>query len=140
VKRQMFNSRITALGDSALTIEFRIWYKDSLSIQEVKMLRIKTDTANKQTTEQVVTHYIFIDPRTQSFYYYSIFSDTAKPILQYTGLDSFTVHGGWNFYTERNIDYKGSPKPLTDTIINQINYKRVRFDRNKGNDNYVSTG
>jgi hypothetical protein len=140
VKRQMFNSGITALGDSALTTEYRIWYKDRFAIQEVKMLRIKTDTTDRQSVEHVVTHYTFMDPDTHSFYYYKEFSDTVKAFLQYSGIDSFSVHGGWNFYTKRNIDYKGDPVLLADSVINHVQYKRVRFNRQKGKSDYVSIG
>ena len=140
VKRQMFNSGITALGDSALTTEYRIWYKDKLAIEEVKMLKIKTDTADRQSVENVVTHYIFMDPDTHSFHYYKEFSDTARAFLQYTGIDSFSVHGGWNFYTKRDIDYKGVPVILADSVINHVQYKRVRFNRLKGKSGYISIG
>lgn len=124
----------------ALTIESKIWYRDSLAIEEILLTRFITDTSGKKTIETVVKHYTFIDPHTKSFYYYKNFSDTAKIIKKYAGVDSFTIDGGWNFYSERDIEYSGIPVILSDTVVDKVNYKRISFSTKMGLHNSVSIG
>lgn len=140
VKRQLFEIDSTQALKPALTIEFNIWHNDSIAIEEVKMLRINTGAKGNQSTEQVVTHYVFMDARTHSFYYYKNFSDTATFFKSYAGVDSFRVDGGWNFYAPKELSYIGTPEALTDTTINGINFKRVRFKIQMGKNYYASIG
>lgn len=140
VKHQMFDTSTTPFLQPILTNDFRIWYKDSMAIEEVKLIRFITDTAGNESTETVVMHYAFIYPASKSFYYYKNFSDTAAIIKKYAGIDSFITDGGWNFYTKRNIEYTGFPDIINDTVINQVNYKRVKFNTQKEDNDYVSIG
>lgn len=123
-----------------LTIDSKIWYKDSLAIEAITLTRFITDTSGKQTFETIIKHYVYMDPRTKSFYYYKNFSDTAKIIKKYAGIDSFERDGGWNFYSEKNIEFTGIPAVLSDTIIEHVNYKRVKFNTKKEKYNYTSIG
>jgi hypothetical protein len=138
----IYNGQIfdTINSQVAFSISSKIWYKDSLSIQEVPQTNFTEDEKGHKTREDFISHYVFIDPRTKSFYYYKNFSDTAKIIKKYSGTDSFFVHGGWNFYADKNIVDGGWPVPLSDTVINQVSYKRVKFKRSFGQKEFNSIG
>lgn len=41
--------------------------------------------------------------------------------------DSMMLDYGWSFYSDKIIRIKGEPELLTDTAINNINYKRAGF-------------
>jgi hypothetical protein len=124
----------------AFKSNYRIWYKDSSAIEEIQATNITTDTTGKTTTEVVVLHYTFIDLRSRSFFEYKNFADTAIVLKKYSQPDSTPLLGGWNFYFDRNIDYTGLPQPLDDTVISQVKYKRVKFNRGSGEKSYTSIG
>ena len=69
----MFDTTTTPFFQPILTSDFRIGYKDSLAIEEVKLIRFITDTAGNESTETVLMHYAFIYPASKSFYYYKTF-------------------------------------------------------------------
>ena len=106
--------------------DWKVWYMDSLIVQEAGHVHINEDTNGVETWYSDVLYYTFIDLRTRSFYRYSSFSDTATMIkCCYTQADSVPVGGGWDFY------YHPAPKkvintlPMPDTIINNKVYKRA---------------
>lgn len=106
--------------------DWKVWYMDSLIIQEAVRVNINEDAYGVETWYSDVLYYTFIDLRTRSFYRYSSFSDTATMIkCCYTQADSVPVGGGWNFY------YHPAPKkimnklPMSDTIIDNKVYKRA---------------
>lgn len=106
----------------------RIWYKDSLAIEEIKGLTIEEDTLGKETRTVGLMHFTFIDIPTRSLYEYTSFSDTARLIRKYTQPDSVIVPGGWTFYAPAK-EYPGfdPPEILSDTSINGVAYKRRRI-------------
>jgi hypothetical protein len=138
-KRQFFDTTAVPLHP-VFTHSFKIWYKDSLAIEEIMLAKINTDINGKQTIKSLVEHYTFIDLRSDSFYEYQNFSDTAKITKKYYQPDSISVDGGWNFYGNNNFNYKDAPENLADTIINGISYKRVKFNRSLGNESLITIG
>jgi len=137
VTHQIFDSGVIASSKPVIKWATKIWYKDSLSIQEVKLLRFFTSSKEK-TFKEILLYYIFIDPKYNSYYYYKNFSDTASIFKSYAGVDSFKVDGGWNFYLKKDLNYEGSPEVFNDTVINQIRYKRMKFNTLMGKDNYIT--
>ena len=118
--------------------DMRIWYKDSLAIEEITYLYISKDSLGREIRTLKTDHYTFVDLRSRSFYDYSTFSDTAKFVKKYTQPDSVTIFGGWNFYASRIIPVTEPPKDISDTIIEGINYQRVKFiNRREGVSNPV---
>ena len=140
VKIQIFDTITTPLLKPLLATDYRIWYKDSLVIEEIKLIRFMTDTAGKKSTDVTVTHYTFVDLKSKSFYDYKNFSDSAGMVKKYSQPDSIPVNGGWNFYFKRDVEYIGSPQIVDDTIMSEIRYKRVKFNTQKGKNVYISIG
>lgn len=124
-KSQIFD---TLTGQFALPKyfkDFKIWYKDSIVIEEANELSIYTDPYKNETWKYLLDRYIFIDLRSKSFYEYSSFSDTARLLKKYLQEDSVHVDGGWNFYAYRNFMPSDGLETLPDTIIKGIKYSRV---------------
>lgn len=107
--------------------DHKIWYKDSMVIEEISGIYIKTDTAGQEWRKVEVLHYTFIDLRSRSFYDYITFSDTARIIKQYTQPDSLGVPGGSFFYVPRDLTITEPVQVFTDTVIENIIYKRIKF-------------
>lgn len=105
----------------------RIWFKDSMVIEEISGLYINRDTNGHETRLVKTEYYTFIDMPSKTFYDYDVFSDTAKLIKKYIQNDSTPVFGGWNFYVAHKWPRTESPSPLSDTVINNITYKRLRL-------------
>jgi hypothetical protein len=104
----------------------KIWYKNDQAIEKITRVEFNEDIDGRKSMEITVLYYTFVDPRSASYYCYKNFSDTAV-IIKRGHIDSFENDGGWNFYTNRNIQFKDSPEFLADTVINEVNYKRVKF-------------
>jgi hypothetical protein len=111
-----------------LEIPQKIWYKDSLVIEEVCSVSRITDTLNITIQKIVLDHYRFNDLRTRTVYEYGSFSDTAKIIRKYSLDDDTKMYGGWNFKFKRKLEYVNPPEVLPDTLIDEINYKRYRLN------------
>lgn len=109
--------------------DFKIWYKDSVLIQEANHLSIRTDPYNNETWEFILDKYIFIDLKNKSFYEYGSFSDTATLIKSYFQDDSVHVEGGWNFYAYNQLVPNYNPEALPDTTIDGVAFKRFKRSR-----------
>lgn len=107
--------------------DHKIWYKDSLVIEEIPGIYIKRNTTGQEWRKIEVLHYTFIDLRSWSFYNYNTFSDTAKVIKRYTQPDSLNVPGGSTFYVPRDVPVTEPPIDLSDTLIGRTLYRRVKF-------------
>lgn len=114
--------------------DFKIWYKDSLVIEEANHLTISTDAFQNETWEFILDKYIFIDLRNMSFYEYNSFSDTATLLRQYTQDDSVHIDGGWNFYSYTPLVPDYNPETLTDTTMYGVTYNRFKRSRTILND------
>ena len=110
----------------ALTIQQKVWRKDSLAIEEVKSLKIVSDDkGTRQTT--VLEGFRFNNLRSKTVYEYKTFSDTATLSRKYFLDDSsVSIQGGWNFRFKRNVEFSKSPEHLNDTLIDRVIFKRLR--------------
>ncbi|MEQ1676374.1 MAG: hypothetical protein ABL876_06730 [Chitinophagaceae bacterium] len=115
----------------------KAWYRDSMAIEEVSSINIISHYKSSRTETVGVMYYRFNDLRNRFVYEYKTFSDTATLIRKYAFSDTVPIAGGWNFRFDRNIDYKGIPDILSDTLIDKISYKRIQFPT--GTKEYPST-
>jgi hypothetical protein len=116
----------------------RVWFKDNWAIKEVKVTKFKTDTADRQTIEEVVEYYVFANLDSNFFYEYRSFSDTASIRKKYFERDTTQVSAAAELYAKKDITYNGIPEALNDTVIENIVYNRIKFKRQLGkNDIYT---
>jgi hypothetical protein len=108
--------------------DINVWYHNKLVIQEVFSMVTKSDTLGQTTTKKRFEYYLFIDRESKTFFHYSSFSDTARILDSYIQADTAILRGkgGWQFYGEDNIQYSDLSY-LSDTLIDKVNYKRVKF-------------
>jgi hypothetical protein len=115
-------------ADESFWTDQRIWYKDSLVIQEVASKNYLYDSSWKESFVIGVLKYTFLDMRSMTFYEYKSFSDTAKMVERYLASDTAHIPGGWAFYKYtpgEKYNGFGKAKILTDTVIDDITYKRI---------------
>jgi len=136
IKGEIYDTIGNQFSKPILTIKEKVWYKDSSVIEEVHSIKIITDTANITTQTIVLENYRFNDLRARMVYEYKNFADTARMIRKYSLNDTIQISGGWNFKFKRRLEYQGSPEYLTDTVVDQINYKRARLLTKAGNNPY----
>jgi hypothetical protein len=115
-------------GKPTFTHYLKVWYKDSVCIQEIRGVNTATDTANNTTVTYPLLFCRFIDLKTKTMYDYKTFSDTAKTFKKAVLPDSVLSDAGWNFYSEKHPKIQGVPKPLSDTLIDDVNYKRAKIN------------
>jgi hypothetical protein len=115
----------------------RVWYKDSIAIEEVRSITI-TDSNGKSETRFLVTEYRFNDLRSKTIYVYKNLSDTATLIKKYSFQDSVPVIGGWGFNLKKELAYEGEPEAMKDTVVGGVHYKRYRLQRNNNNRPFYS--
>lgn len=116
----------------------KIWYKDSMAIDENAIVQYFTDSKNRTTRRVKIRNYRFNDLRNRVIYVYGSFSDTAKLISKHLFEDSIEA-GGWGFNHNRELNYVGNPQPLPDTIIGGIKYERLRTLTERENVQYKIT-
>lgn len=115
-----------------MTFDRRIWYKDSSFIQEVITIFFR-DSFGKKSREIFVDHYLFHDLRTENFYEFSSFTDTATMLNSYKLNRGDEYPGAWNFMkSEKNKYATSSVRPNGDTVIDKVVYKRMAFSQNVG--------
>lgn len=130
-KGQLYDTVGNQFSKPALTTNSKIWYKDSLVIEEVRSVQIVEDAKNSTQTT-IIENYRFNDLRSRMTYEYKKFSDTASLIRKYSLDDSIKIYGGWNFKFKRKLEYQGTPEFLSDTTIDQVNYKRIKLTMTMG--------
>lgn len=102
------------------TMEKKMWFKDSLVIDEVRGLYFHED-ANSATVDYKLEYYRLTNLRTKNVWIFSNFSDTAIAWKSYNMYDSTDIVGGWDFkrkWEDKTFKFKS----LRDTIINQTKY------------------
>ncbi|MET0395138.1 MAG: hypothetical protein ABW019_18470 [Chitinophagaceae bacterium] len=115
-----------AQGNPTYTDVLKIWYRDSSVVQEIN--NIATTTAAGITrTEYILMLYRYIDLRNKVLYDYKSFSDTSAITHKAILPDSMMQDYGWSFYSDKILRIKGVPEPLSDTVISNIEYKRLKF-------------
>ena len=125
LKKRFFNVETKTLEKDPSIEDLKIWYKDSLVIQETRKLIVNKDINGRTTMRAVIGHYTFIDLKTKSFYEYGSFTDTASLLNKYSQPDSVGITGGWNFYNAKKMIYRENLNSLSDTMINGLTYMRI---------------
>ena len=137
---KIYDSTPTNIAKPIETMVVNIWYKDSVAIEENSMMRFKSDSRNGTRRWIEILNYRFNDLRDSVIYVYRNFSDTARLISKYAFDDtSIKKVGGWGFNQIRKMNYAGDPQPLSDTTIEEINYKRLRVYTERDNVRYKAT-
>lgn len=111
----------------ALSIYLRLWHKDSTSIQEITGVNTVTDSKNQTTTTYPILFYRYIDLKKKVITDFTNFTDTASIISQSILPDSLLTGPGWSYYSEKHPVISGEPVRLTDTTINEINFRRYKL-------------
>lgn len=113
-------------GKSTFLGPMKIWYFDSVAIEELVTIKSVTDTLKNTTVSIIPEAYRYIDLKSNSWYLYKTFDDTARILKRGTLPDTVFVDGGWTFYVN-NLPMKGKPEVLPDTMIGAIKYRRIKF-------------
>jgi hypothetical protein len=124
---QLYDTVGNQFSKPVLSIKDKVWYKDSIVIEEVHSIKIVSSSSQPATQEIILENYRFNDLRTRMVYEYKHFADSAKITRIYSLDDTTKIYGGWDFKFKRKLEYQGSPEGLSDTIIDQIGYKRVKL-------------
>ena len=113
--------------------ENKMWYRDSLVIQEIDYIYIHSTDMEKDTVENVVTGYVFTDLRKSGYYYFSSFTDTARLLDSYRHHDRIEKdYEIWKFDESREVfPETGNAVQLKDTLIEGKTYKRFQANRSK---------
>jgi hypothetical protein len=124
---QHYEPAANDLSNPFWSFKDKIWFKDSVAIEEVRQLNIHENAKGIKSQEYAIRHYRFSDLRKGVVYEYKSFSDTATLIWKYAYRDSVQVIGGWGFNYVRHGD--GTYEILSDTVIDDISYKRAKVSR-----------
>jgi hypothetical protein len=116
----------TELSISKVLPEQRMWFKDSIVIQEIKQSETSVNSNGVTTRTHSIIHYGFFDLRTGTYYDYSSFSDTAILLRKYLLTDSVPIHG-FNFQQVLKTEYVKPLQILSDTVIENIKFKRYKL-------------
>jgi hypothetical protein len=117
-----------ANGRPTFIDSFKIWYKDSIVIQEIHRTdSVITGQGNVSVTFSPIL-WRYIDLRSKTLYDYKSFSDTARMINKASLPDSGMRDYGWSFYLDDATQIQGVPEPMSDTAIDGVMYKRVKFN------------
>jgi hypothetical protein len=114
-------------GKPVFTHYLKLWYKDSLCIQEIRGVNTVRDTSGITTVTYPLLFCRFMDLKSKTMYDYKTFSDTATIVKKAVLPDSILLDAGWNFYSEKDPKIIGTPEPLSDTVIENVEYKRAKF-------------
>jgi hypothetical protein len=131
VSYQLYDTVGNQFKKSVHSFNQKVWFQDSLAIEEVGMYLSVTDTAGVTTQKTVTLFYRFNDLRTKSIYVYGSLSDTAEVLRRYKQSDSEHLAGGWQFNFKRDISKSGDLDAIADTIIDNVNYRRFVCKVNK---------
>lgn len=111
--------------------ESKIWFMDSCVIYEMKVLRNltnNTDSGVFKFQSYDLYKFTYLDLRNLTCQDYYHFSDTALPVANYRLKPEETLN--WNFYAKgRETDLAGDKLTMTDTVIQNKDFKRLRFQR-----------
>jgi hypothetical protein len=108
----------------------KVWYYDSVAIEELATIKSVTDTLQRTTVSFIIDGYRYINLKTKSWGLYKNFTDTSRLIRSGALPDTVFLDGGWTFYVN-NLPMQGEPEILPDTVIKSIKYKRIKFSRIK---------
>jgi hypothetical protein len=103
----------------------KIWFWDSLAIEEVRELNITEEYKGASHKSYDIRHYRFCDLRKKSVYEFCTFEENPQFLRKYSFNDSLPVIGGWGFNFSRKFDKMEKVIYLTDTLINNRVNKRA---------------
>jgi hypothetical protein len=107
-----------------------LWYKDSTVVIEHRInYRSEDQTPEGWVIKESypVARYMFINLRTMLCQEYLNFKDTAKPFCNYQLKVSDTSEFQYFFTPKSSNDTLHGVFPLNDTIVNGINFKRIKI-------------
>lgn len=104
-----------------------IYYRDSSVLFPVYKYTFTNPYSKGGEGFAELLYVYFIDLRTLSFYEYPSLSARSKFTRKYIQADSMPVYLGWNFYSFAEQQKADSLKWISDTIINNIKYKRLQY-------------
>lgn len=108
----------------------RFYYiKDSIVVAVVQEIHYRTEHQNPTVFSYPIIMYTLIDTRTQRFYDFSSFSDTAILMESYGTDSTGQAKGGWYMFMNAPKDYSGNVVALSDTLVNGSRLKRYRGKR-----------
>jgi hypothetical protein len=137
---RIYSGTVTDSTKPMMMFSVKIWYKDSMAIEENAILQSFTDSKNRRSRQVKILNYRFNDLRNRVIYVYGSFSDTARLISKYLFEDTTVKNtGGWGFNQSRRVNYVGNPQPLSDTIIRGIKYERLKSLAEANNVTYKVT-
>jgi len=116
-------------GKSTFRFSINIYYIDSSAVEQINKINSVTDTTGRTTQTETLLSYRYIDLAKKLYMDYQTFADTAKPITKQLLPDSGMRDYGWSFYTDKTLKVQESSyHPLSDTIIDNLKYQRIRFN------------
>jgi len=122
-------------GDTLYNIPLRVWYRDSMAIEEIVGTGSVTDENNVTTIEHPFQFCIYLDLRRDSVYDLSSLTDTARVLRRYPLPDSIMPGPGWAFFSKKQTPFDRAPHFFGDTTIDGKTWKlgyityRIKFDR-----------
>ena len=122
------------------TYQARTWYRNELVVEEINSMDFVTDTAGRETVSSHPLYYLCYNKNSPRIYAYRNFADTAAVSTIYSNHDSIIKAGALNFYRLEAITYVNKPESLPDTVITNINYSRIKFERETKGHRFISIG
>ena len=113
----------------------RLWFKDSTMVMEI-IVCASEDSFDFHKAWTEISHYIFCDFKTLSFYEYLHFSDTALLRTSYKTPNDTSKQFFYPFHRETTIPKNmiDNGKWLSDSMIDGTRLGRYQFDYNSSND------
>jgi len=105
----------------------KVWYNDSITIEKVDRTNFLEESSKSTVTYSTVL-FRLIDLRAKVLYDYKNFSDTATPFNKAILPDSMMKDCCWSYYSDKVRQISGTPQNLNDTTINNVNYKKIKFN------------
>jgi hypothetical protein len=130
VKRIIYDN--SNFSNNNIVVNYKIWFWGTTTIQEVPELNFFEDTSGKRITTTRILHYSYINPTDRIYVDYSNFSDTSAQKKAHISIDSIKEGGAWDFYSSVPFQYSKISR-ITDSIIDGINYNRLRIDKRNNN-------
>lgn len=127
-------------GDSinkvpVFTTKNEYWKSGNNIIQTIAKIVVNQNDSSTQT-KIVIDKFVFFDFDKKIIREYSSLSDTATATNEYSFSDTTTKRSGWDFRKSFNIKYNSKIR-LTDTVVNNILYKRERCRTRLGTNELV---
>ncbi len=129
IKQSFFDSLSnTFISSESSWPDSKVWFKDSFTVSEINLIQRVVSEDMKTKTVIVPQYYVFVNQKSKSCSVYLNFSDTAKLISKYKRghekEDDIITTIGDDYIKLKSVL---PPITLTDTIIDDIAYKRSKY-------------